>query len=662
MSSDPDSHSESPVDDGRGGPFHGANSFGGTASTASPALAAALPAAMFRDADVLSVVVFLALAAFAVFRLPYYFPTSAPVASEAYAVGCNNRIAVLAIVAIAGLFCLRNLFWRCAAAEPVEGLFDEKRLGKKVSIVGMPKSILFLAMAIHLGVALLIYACIPRLDAYGEPLSMLPRLEQSLHFHLQLYRDMDWAYGPGLAYFPQAFIAAGGWFGMPADRAYMLSYVALCAASTIMLFWIVDCLRLKVMYRVLLFSLFALCMCMCNITLGVNYTGLRFYSPYAAILLVHRLATRITSEQDGRSSLKIAGSCFLCALFVLSISIEMGIAYILAQCAYCTYRAIFSGRSWLYLIPATVIPLPLLLLCFPDCLHNALGFAKGGNNFPILPTAHIVGYAITLFWLLPILLRPCFLLQKKTGAAMSLAWAVLVVLTISPALGRCDPGHVLINGLGAFLMTMAVMAKYRPRLFPNYALAFFFLFGVVLTFFSWVNYESYLRPVQLALGGSPVHPDNAPSPLVDKLGLKEYASIAAPLGIDRATRKFLLDSGRFAPQCHPDFCAVFDQQELDRKIKGLDKADAVLVPSWVPHLRELSESDINASRLKNIGQSDAEQSMWLGTLFVYPIHFQTKRLPFDPQLAEASYISKNFKPLRQEGNWVLMVPDTGKLP
>ena len=241
---------------------------------------------------------------------------------------------------------------------------------------------------------------------------------------------------------------------------------------------------------------------------------------------------------------------------------------------------------------------------------------------------------------------------------MGLAWAAIVVLTIPAALGRCDPWHVTFNGMGAFLMAMAVMAKFRPRLYPTYAIGYFFLFGIVSFFFAPLVYDYCIRPVQLALACTPIRPDTAPSKLVDKLNLKEFSSVAVPFGIDRATRKFLLDTGRFAAQCHPDFTSVFDQEELDRKIKGLEKAAAVLVPPGVPRLRSLSESDLIELRQQNIELSDASQNLYLGTLFVYPVDFKTKRLLFDPKLAEASYIAKHFKPVRQEGDWVLMVPDT----
>ena len=71
----------------------------------------------------------------------------------------------------------------------------------------------------------------------------------------------------------------------------------------------------------------------------------------------------------------------------------------------------------------------------------------------------------------------------------------------------------------------------------------------------------------------------------------------------------------------------------------------------------MSESDITAFRQRTLEQSDASQNMWLGTLFVYPMNLKTKHLPFDPRLAEANYIAKHFKPVRREGNWVLMTPD-----
>ena len=361
--------------------------------------------------DFLSVAVLLVVAAYAVFRLPYHFPSSVPTASQSYMVGFNNRVAVMAIVAVVVLFCIRNLAWRRATPEPVDQLFAADQGGSGRVSARMPISIVLLLIAIQLGIAFLIYTCIPYLNEYGEPEYMLPRIEQAMQCHLHLYSEMDWPFGPGLFYFPVACITVAGWFGIGPHFAYMLSYSCISIAAIVVLYYVVNSLRLKVADRIVLFSIFALCFC--NISLGIQYTALRYAPPYAAILLLHQVSTRMPPEKDRRSLFKLCGLCFLCASFVLSISIEQGIACIIGLCVYCMHRAIFSSRLWLCLALAAVVALPLLLVCFPDCIHELEGYAKGGANFPVIPSAYIVFYVLTLFWLLPILLRPGLLLRRR---------------------------------------------------------------------------------------------------------------------------------------------------------------------------------------------------------------------------------------------------------
>ena len=519
-----------------------------------------------RFIDWSSVALLLGVAAFAVFQFPYNFPGSVPVASQSYAVGFSNRAAAMAVLAFAGMFCIRNLLWRRAAPEAVDQLFALDRGGKSRPTPNMPVSIVLVLIAIYLGVAFLIYAWVPYLDEYGEPLGTLPRFEQLMKCHLRLYSEMDWPYGPGLFYFFIACIKAAGWFGIGPELAYMFSYSCISIAALAVLYYVVNSLRLKVANKVVLFSLFAICSW--NPCLGTQYNCLRYLAPYAALLLVHQAATRMPPEKDRTSLLKLCGLCFLCRV-VCPFAFHRNGSRLYS-------RAVRLLRAPRHLRQPPVALsdargchcLPLLLLCFPDCMHVLQGFSKGGNNFPVVPSPHIVLYLLTLFWILPILLRPGLLLRRHARVGMAMAWAAVVVATMPAALGHCDPGHVMFNGMGAFLIAMAVMTKFRPRLYPNYALGFFFFFGVALFLAQPLYYESYFRPIQLALAGRPVPADDSPSPLVEKLALKDYASIAAPLGVDRATREFLLDTGRFAPECHPDFGNVFYQEELERKSRA----------------------------------------------------------------------------------------------
>lgn len=608
-----------------------------------------------RFLDWTSVSAFLAVAAYGVFCMPYQFPTTVPIASESYAAGFNNRVGVLATLVVIGLFCARGLFWRSRSPELVESLVPaDPRTARRFP--RMPKSVLFLLIAIHLAVTISMYFCIPHLDEFGETIGFLPRFEGGLRYHLQLYEEIDWPYGPGLFYVPQLFIAAAGWMGATPDLGVIVCFCCIWAVADWILFFVVDAFRLKVTYRVLILSMISLC-CNSSLGMGLQYSMLRFGPPYALLLIVHQASARMKSPLQPKAILKLCSLCLLGGLVGLAISTEAGIACIVALCAYFGHRVWFGGRGWIWPPVAALGSLPIMWLLFPGSFRVLVGFAAGGNNFPIYPSVHIVFYLLSLFWLLPILLRPCATRQPADAAPFLLGWAAVIVCMIPAALGRCDGGHVMFNGIGAFLFAMVILAKYHPRLFPVYAISFFFLWGILGWAIGVTWYSHGMRPPQLASADESAQPDSTPSKVADALGLKDFSSIAVPMGLDRATKRFLIEAGIYVPQCHPDYGNVFTPQELKRKIDSSRRAAAVLVPEWVPQLRSPSDEDIGNWRRANLKQLDVSRSLWMTKLFLYPIDFRTKYLPFDPLLEEARYIASCYHPVRHKDGWVVMVRD-----
>jgi hypothetical protein len=278
--------------------------------------------------------------------------------------------------------------------------------------------------------------------------------------------------------------------------------------------------------------------------------------------------------------------------------------------------------------------------------------------FAIYPCPHVVLYLLSLFWLLPILLRPCGTRQSDPLAALLLGWAAIVICTIPAALGRCDPSHVMHYGMGAFILTMAVMAKFRQRLLPLYVILFFVWNGILVPFTNAAYYANLglLKPVLLAFAGQHVRSESPPSPLAEGLNLKDFRSIITPLGVDRATRDFLMESGIYVPQHFATSNeTLFSSQQLALKLAELSKADAVLVPEWVPSLKLAKDEDIRRFREKNIAQEDISRNTLLALVFAWPINFHTKYLPLAPELETARHIAANYRVVRHAAGWVVMV-------
>ncbi|MEN6405887.1 MAG: hypothetical protein ABFC77_05385 [Thermoguttaceae bacterium] len=636
-----------------------------------------------RGADLLSVGVIVLLAAYGVFCLPYRFPPSEVTQSLAYLVGFNNRVGVMAAILAVGLLTLRAIFWSSDSPERVDGLFNVGHEKSQRRFPSMPVSILFFFIAVYLVVQIAVYLCVPSLTMWGETISCLPRLELGWRYHLPLYREIDWAYGPTLFYLPVVAIEIGWGFGVNPEVSYLVSLGLATIVGLWLLFYVVDSFRVKAWARVLIFSVAAICCC--NDSLGVNYTLLRFMLPYAAILFVHRRLEKTDDVGDGRdalrprpkttnpdsrgrkigkrrtvleSALKACGWCFVCALAVLSVSVEIGLAYVAAQLAYAMYRGWFGHRYWYWTILATAAAPVAIFLAFPGCFQSMAAFSKGGNAFPILPGPHIVFYLACLFWVVPIVLKACATRQPHAGTPLLLAWAVMAVMLVAPVLGRCDFGHVMFNGLGLFLLVFVVLCKNHPRWVSIYAASVVLLFSVLASVLSMI-YASHdggqLASVLATFGGSPKVLDIQPSLLVSGLELEKYEKIAVPFSIDFGTRKWLIETGRFLPQHHPDHVNVLSPADLERRLQGLSKADAVLVPEQTLAFRGMSESQFQDVKKKQIAMDEKWNAVTAGILLCCPTSFKTQQTPFLPRLEEARYIAAHFTPCRKYRGWVLFV-------
>ena len=612
-----------------------------------------------RLADLASLAVILGIAWYGVFFLPYWFPPKVPVFdSPSYNVGFNNTVASKVVVVIIGLLFLRNLFWRPRMPEPVATIFWTGASCGARRRPRMPWSLLLLFGCIYAILTCFLYAYIPRLEEYGDAPGMIERLQLVLGTDLRPYRDFDFGYSPLMLYFPALVIkVATDILGATFTFGYFLSELLCQEVGLWMLFHLVDHFQIKTSQRMVIFSVIAIADY--DIGFGISGTMLRFVTPYVITLTMHKVAERIIAGK-GRWTKALLSAVSMLGIFgVLSISPEFGCVFLLAHAAYCAHRAWFQQRVWIFPMLATLACFPIWMVAFPGSLDRIFEVGRCHTCLPIVPAAFIVLYLLSLFWLMPILLRTCLSWKADGTVSFVFQWAVQLLGLVPPALARCEHFHVLFNGLGMFIVTLAVVAAVRPRAFPHYAVVFVFVFGVVWRVVGVVDYGRNLMPVRLALGGA-LPPEKAQtSQLVSGMDLVVYSSIATPLGIDYQTKKYLIESRRMAREYYQDYGIVMTEVELARKMRDLKNADYVLVPKSILPLKEMSDAEVLAARWKQQAQVDQQQSIWLGFLFLYPVHFQTKYLPFDPMLEEARYIARHYEVVREANGYLLMKPQTG---
>lgn len=612
------------------------------------------PPTVARVADLSSLALILGLGAYGVFCLPYSFPSKVPVFdTPAYNLGFNNGIAVLVILGLLAALCARNLWWRDRAPEPADKLLWTGEPDGPSRPPRMSRAIFVLFAGIYVALTCFLYSYIPHLEDFGEAAGAIARLRYALHFDGSPYRDFDFSYGPLLLYFPIAVIKlVTGMFYSTFDFGYLVSLLAAWLVGLWSLFCLVDHFRVRTVYRVLIFS--ALAIAGYDLGFGLAGTMLRYVTPFAVALALHKAANRLVLTGDLKPVAKLCGLVSASIFLVFAISLEFGFVFGIATAIYCGHRAWREGRVWL--VPLATAPLTygLWLLLFPGSLDRVFGAGRNFSNFPIVPAVFIVLYILSVLWVIPILLRPALSPSAGSNASFLLLWAVLVVGLIPASLGRCEHKHCLLNGLGVFIIILPVLAAYRPRVFPLYAALFVMVFGVVWRVVDVVDYAPNFVPMRLNLAGV-LPPDTIDErAIVRGLDLEAVKGVALPMTVDRHTRRFLLESGRLAPQYYTDYGTVATEKELARKLADLKKATCIVVPAHVKSFKGATDADLLAFRWKQQEQTDVRHSIWLSTLFLYPLKFHTKHLPFDPMVEESRHIAEHYEVIREAHGYLLM--------
>jgi hypothetical protein len=481
---------------------------------------------------------------------------------------------------------------------------------------------------------------------FGESTYFLTRLDM-LQYGLHPYRDFDFGYGPALLLVPAALHWGSGRL-LAMDTAYVVTVIAhsalgLMAASAILRRLSPDA-RLRRTILAALILLAAL-----NITLGVIYSLLRFiYAPWAA--LVFHEAQRRNRPWVGWTA------AFLLPFDALQISPEVGIATTAALIVGLAFEAA-RGRADLLPRGAAVLAAPAAFLTVHgvESLEMLRAFGSGVLNFPILPAPFMIALLGLACFLLPALGAAA--LRGGDGSAPATAsLAVALGMMLPAALGRCDPGHVLMNGL--MLMGVATVAAFTRcgratrRLVATAAAVMFVtgLFSHVITCGRPVRTALETRRLidreaaALAAGdaavlratrpiGSPPDFGWSKRPPFDPslLDLTKYESIAAPLGASEDVDRFLKLSGRYVPV--RSGCG--DRASAERLAADAMRSEHVFLPE--PH----------PSMAMEIGERALRKSLYIGALFVLPVVFPLPPVnePFTIEEAVQRIIRAAYEPV-----------------
>ncbi len=263
-----------------------------------------------------------------------------------------------------------------------------------------------------------------------------------------LYSQIEFAYGPLLVY-PEIWLSRLCHISMTAAYYIILPFES--AVGLLMLAYVLNAVPTRGRLRRAAFVLLALGAITPH--LGLNYTYLRFASPLAILIFGMR------QPSLSRCVLVfVFGECL-----ELSISPEIGLAMFVGVLVFGALKAWVSGWRWLMaaLVPFLVLGVVLLTLGQPF-LRSATNFSRGALNLPVGPYPHILVFLFATVWLVPVALGRFGRLRDPIHMQLLALFAVSVAFLPS-ALGRCDPLHVLFNGIGMLCVSLAALANSSQR-------------------------------------------------------------------------------------------------------------------------------------------------------------------------------------------------------
>jgi hypothetical protein len=513
------------------------------------------------------------LAYLAVFKLPFLFPPSVPTLSASYSAGFNNRVASIAAV----LFGITAFAIARRRLEPVHQ--------PCVRAYRVPTGALWMTLLVHGSVLTIASVCVSQSPhSYGEAWYFLNRLDQIAIFGNVPFSDFEFAYGPLLLYLP----ALVHWIGTPLhlsiEWSYYFGLTVLSLTGVYGLFWTVNELIPGRHYKLIVFGLFALGL---NPTMGMNGMYFRFIGPYVALLL----AERFDGWQRTFAFLSIA------SLLLFSISPEIGFAYSVGASGLSICRSLSGGAQWLAcVIGAWVGPLLLLAVFGSGYLQTFSAFSKGAQNFVIVPVPHILLFLVGLIFIIPLGAGRIPSSHWRENPAL-IGMLLCSVVLVPAALGRCDFGHVFLDGLGIILLSLRFTFSFRGpvRIIWLGLISIVFLHGVLTGFRFYAraiipvigagvrayappaeSFVTKLIPGRLHQGFT--EPEKPPMHTARALGALGRASVAMPFGADKRMTRILQESHVYAPSFFAGLTNVFDAEAESRSIEDVDKKRWALIP------------------------------------------------------------------------------------
>ena len=246
------------------------------------------------------IAIFILLAWYAVFRLPFRFPPSGPLVSPSLVFGFNNALAIAGVLVLIGPvtgFRLWRRFRSPDRSAPLQWFSPTEVAPPERIRIG----VFALMLAAHAGLTALMWVSTKTSSAWRidfEASHFLWRLQLMERFGARPYLDFQHEYGPALLYVPAMVHRLLAPAGIGLDASYYLSYFAGSAVALWGIRVILDQANIPRPRKEIAFCLLAAA----GLTpyMGLNGNLIRYVPPYLGMLLADT-AMRRGQEPSGPS-------------------------------------------------------------------------------------------------------------------------------------------------------------------------------------------------------------------------------------------------------------------------------------------------------------------------------------------------------------------------
>jgi len=572
----------------------------------------------------------------AVFALPWFVPTpSTP--SVSYAVGFNNRVSILGVLAMATVLGVLATRRRGATDSSPRPLF----LTRVSPAERIPRT----ALVAVLGCSALAMAVISRLTygdfGYAEMSYALDRMAYALAGFAP-YRTFEFAYGPLMLYLP---VWVHRLTGLGPQAAYIIAFAAWHLAGLVLAYYVANRLGIDRRAKTVLFLALGLYL-LVNESMGMSYSYTRSLMPFAALLFVYSTHGRTAaSKRADLAPLVLWAAAAAAILLNTAISPEMGIAAAFGLLVYLGYTAWRLKGRYLWALVGYVGSLAGLFALAQGAMGTLSGFAAGGGDLPILPGPPLLVY---LLGVVVVAVSLPMLLRRGAQESAVVLGAVAIALALTPAvLSRADSGHVIMNSLVIVFLAALALGRRSPRACLQYVTLVAVVFAAAHVLQFSYQYAPRLR-VEVGRGvlGAP-RPDRLKASDVSRLA--GFQPIAAPFGFMDDTGFQLADRGWLATNfyLHPAMSA----DELRREEASIGGARGILVQS---------RAQLDPAK---VGQAFPTRLDMLG-LAMFPITLQLRPQPQPYAQAFAVYLGAHYREKGPIGHYILYerLSDPGPAP